>query len=178
VRERTSGRSLAQLAVRCHDSCGDDTIRHKSCYYRWSNAVAFQSHPRRVLFSSHAILRHHGDPSYIHHSYSCGARGAELLLPNHPSRQCHHLTLTAYRPAIKHLAVTTYTVDRWTITIHEIHRPEKIQTPPPFSISVGFRRRSIDFSTLTITGGGRSCPLTGVSRSVEEVRARPDVMIT
>jgi hypothetical protein len=29
-------------------ACGDDTARHKSCYYRWSNAVAFQSHPRRA----------------------------------------------------------------------------------------------------------------------------------
>ena len=125
AREQISGRSLARLAVRCHVNCGDDTVRHKSCYYRWRwwNAVPFQSLPRqaretkRVLFSSHAICYHHGDPSDTH---SCCARGAELLLPNPPSPQCHHLALAArFRPATKHLAVTTYIVDRWTITIHE-----------------------------------------------------------
>jgi hypothetical protein len=65
-------------------------------------AVAFQSLSRRTReiekssLSSHAILRHHSDPSYAHrflHSYSCCVRGAELLLPNRPSRQCHHLPL-------------------------------------------------------------------------------------
>jgi hypothetical protein len=61
AREQTSGRSLARLAVRCHDICGDDTARHKSCYYRWRWWNAVQSLPRRarenerVLFSSHAI---------------------------------------------------------------------------------------------------------------------------
>lgn len=108
VRERTSGRSLARLAVRCHDICGDDTIRHKSLQLSlqyhggglpWSSATMPEKRRIDFVFSSHIIIVcHHGDTSYY-----C-ARGAELLLPNTPSSQCHHLTLlTANRPTTKHV---------------------------------------------------------------------------
>lgn len=124
AREQTSGRSLARLAVRCHDTCGDDTARHKSCFYRWRWWNAVQSLPRRarenerVLFSSHAICY----SIIMVTRLTCIAAVVEEpnSLPNPPSLQCHHLALTArFLPATKHLAVTTYIVDRWTITIHE-----------------------------------------------------------
>jgi hypothetical protein len=63
-------------------------------------------------------------------------------------------------------AVTTYNVDRWTITIHGIPRPEK-SNPPPSPFPVGFRSPISLFRPFHSSDrGGRSCPAG--SRSAEE----------
>jgi hypothetical protein len=64
-------------------------------------------------------------------------------------------------------AVTTYTVDRWAITIHEIPRPEKSNPPPTSPSPVGFRSPISlfrPFFTLTITEDGPARRALGLRR--------------
>ena len=110
-------------------------------------AVSSVTGPRNgkeFVSSSHTIIRHHGDPSYMHrflHPYLHVAAVREepscyYQMPPLPNVTI--LPLRHVRPAPKHTtlcspAVTTYTVDRWPITIHEKDgspRPEKYESTP------------------------------------------------
>jgi hypothetical protein len=69
-----------------------------------SSATGPRNEEEFVLSSHAMVTRLTCIGSYIRTYISCCARGAELLLPNAPSPQCHHLTLlTAHRPATKHV---------------------------------------------------------------------------
>lgn len=145
-------------------------------------AVSSVTGPRNgkeFVSSSHTIIRHHGDPSYMHrflHPYLHVAAVREepscyYQMPPLPNVTI--LPLRHVRPAPKHTtlcspAVTTYTVDRWPITIHGKMDPKDLKNRihPHSPSPVGFRSPifpfffflSFDQGTLTITSGERSCP--------------------
>jgi hypothetical protein len=145
-------------------------------------AVSSVTGPRNgkeFVSSSHTIIRHHGDPSYMHrflHPYLHVAAVREepscyYQMPPLPNVTI--LPLRHVRPAPKHTtlcspAVTTYTVDRWPITIHEKDgspRPEKYESTPILHLPSALGAPvSLFFQSfaLTITVVGRRTVLPGV----------------